>query len=336
MEKPDIINSLISGAIIFKIGKQNILFKPPSVEDKTFADFFSYEAYEECLFDGVWTNEDVELFLIENGYWSVKEEESIKQLKTNLENMSVDYLNSFYSEQSKEYIRKNIDSLYVKLGALSSRKYLLSDRTCEYVKSYAYASYIASKNCYLDGELCTQYNIHTLVDKISLATNKQSAALRRVSKSNEWRSLWIALKEKVFHNSPSSFTDLQNSLISWSCFYDRIYESMDKPAQEIIEDDIAIDGWYIKEGRKRKEEEKKRLAEEFLPDKMSNAGEIFIPAKNLSDIKNIMNLNDTQGIKKIQSLERDLAKNGTVDESNLTSTKQEVQMAFNNMNSRRK
>lgn len=336
MEKPDIINSLISGTIIFNIGKEQIMFKPPSAEDKTLADFFSYQVYEESVFDGVWTKEDAENFLIENDYWSEKKEESIKQLNINIDNMAVDYLNSFYSQSSKDYIKRNMGSLYGKLGVLISEKNCLYDKTCDYVRSYSYSCHIASTSCYSGKEKCSdRYNTHSLVDKINTVTNRQMGMLREVSKMNKWRGLWISLKEQVFDNPPSSFTDLQNSLISWSHFYDRVYESTDRPAQDIIEDDIAIDGWQIKEARKRKEEEKKRQAEEFLPKNMPNAGEVFIPAKNSSDIKQITNLNDQQGIRKIQSLDRDLTKYGSVEESQLTTTKEEIQMAFNGM-SRRK
>jgi len=40
MEKLDLVNAVISGIVILRIGKEYIYCKPPSAEDKTFADFF--------------------------------------------------------------------------------------------------------------------------------------------------------------------------------------------------------------------------------------------------------------------------------------------------------
>ena len=64
----------------------------------------------------------------------------------------------------------------------------------------------------------------------------------------------------------------------------------------------------------------------MLPEKMQNAGEIFIPAKNSKEVSDIMSLNDSYGISKIKSLRKDLKENSVIDESQLTSTRQELQM----------
>jgi len=63
----DYINSIISGIVVFKIGKEYVYVKPPSAQDKAFADFFSQEHYDEALMDGIWTQEDAEKHLISMG-----------------------------------------------------------------------------------------------------------------------------------------------------------------------------------------------------------------------------------------------------------------------------
>ena len=58
----------------------------------------------------------------------------------------------------------------------------------------------------------------------------------------------------------------------------------------------------------------------------NNAGEIFIPAGNAKEASDIMSLNSQEGLHKIKSLKRDLDREGAVEESQLTSTRRELQM----------
>ena len=140
------------------------------------------------------------------------------------------------------------------------------------------------------------------------------------------KSRTFPLKDKCFNNKRSTFTGFQLSIIGWSTYYEGVYQSMDRPSEDIIDDDIAIDGWSISQQRKRKEEDKKRQAEKMLPEKMSNAGEVFIPVRNRKEAEDVMNLNDGAGKAKIRSLKKDLQTQGSLSDSKLTSTRQQIQM----------
>lgn len=328
MEKLDLINTLISGIIIIRLGKEYIYCKPPSAEDKTFADFFSQEQYDDALIDGMWTQADAEQYLIEMGYWHEDSEKQFKQIEDNIENMKLDYFNHFYNSQTKEYIKKNIDKQTQRLMNLHELKYCFYDKTCEYIKSYAFHSYILSCASFLSNGVraCDKFPITKLVSRFRDQKYLISSRIREVSKSSSWKNNWFSLKYDVFDNKGSSLTELQLSLISWSSYYEGVYQSMDKPSDEIIDDDIAIDGWSIAERRKRKEEDKKRNAEKMLPENMSGAGEVFIPVKNKREALDVMTLNDGAGKAKLKSLKRDLETRGSLSDVDLTSTRQQVQM----------
>lgn len=60
----DYINTFVSGIVVLKIGRQYVYVKPSSAKDKTFADFFAQEQYDDALMDGIWTQKDVDDFLI--------------------------------------------------------------------------------------------------------------------------------------------------------------------------------------------------------------------------------------------------------------------------------
>ena len=62
---------------------------------------------------------------------------------------------------------------------------------------------------------------------------------------------------------------------------------------------------------------------------VGDAGEVFIPARNKKEVEDIYNLNNAQAKAKIKSLKSDLKKHGSVNESDLSSTRRELQMKSN-------
>lgn len=326
--KLDYINSLISGIVFFKIGKEYIHVKPPSAEDKAFADFFSQEQYDDALIDGIWTQEEAEQHLISMGYLPKEYSDKLEEIDKNIDNMKVDYFNHFYDSNAKDYIKRNITKQQDRHDELYAKRYVFYDKTCDYLKRYCFTSYLLQKYAFnQDNELCYKYySIQAIHNKYITVNNDIGSKIREIAKTNEWKNRWYSSKLNAFHNEPSSLTDMQLSIISWSTYYDGIFQSFDKPSDEIIEDDIALDGWSILEKRKRKKEEQQRNAEKMLPDNLKNSGEVFIPARTQKRAKDIMSLNESESLHKIRSLKQDLKENAIVNESDLTSTRRELQM----------
>lgn len=314
--------------VIFKLGREYIFVKPPSAEDKTFADFFSQEEYDDALLDGIWTQEDAEKHLISLGYLSEDNEKELTTIKENMDNMRVDYFNHFYDSSTKDYIKKNLEKQQQRHDEVYAKKYVFYDKTCEYLKKLSFTSYLLQKNAFIkDSDLAfNRYSIQMIYNKYMSTVNEIASKSRDIAKEIEWKNRWYSSKLQTFDNNISSLTDFQISVISWSTYYDGIYQSFDKPSEDIIEDDIALDGWSIIEKRKRKKEDKKKNAEKMLPENLRNAGEVFIPARNAKQASDIMSLNGPESMGKIRSLQNDLKDNQAVDEANLTSTRRELQM----------
>ena len=320
------INSIISGTIVFKIGRDYVYVSPFSAQDKTFADFFSQEVYDDAILDGIWTQKEAEEYLIEKGYWSDEYEKEIKSIEERLEQMKVDYFNHFYNSQTKKYIVKNIEKQKERQQNLHTKKYTFYDKTCEYLKQYCFNSYVLQKNSFfMDGGLAHEkISVQLIHSKYTSVLNDILSKIRDIVKNEKWKSRWYGLKEKSFSNT--ELTDFQLSAISWSIYYDGINQSIDRPSDEVIADDIALDGWSILQARKRKEEEKKKNAEKMLPKNISNANEVFIPARNQKEAEDIFNLNDGQGKARINSIRNDLQTHGSRTENQLSDTQRDLHM----------
>jgi hypothetical protein len=331
MKEQDYINTLLCGVIIFRLGKEYIFAKPASAEDKTFADFLSYEFYQDCILEGLPTEEEVK-------EWHSVDEDFIKTISDNLENMKVDYFNNFFNSSIKEYISKNIENQNKRIEEHLEQNNIFYDKTCEYLQSYCKYVHLLEKTLFLqDGTSASKkYSLTLLAGKYNLAVNDIQKRIRDTAKSYQWRNMWFGQKEQIFLNHPSTFTDIQNSLISWSHYYDSINESLERPSENIIQDNIALDGWAIVQQRKRASEEKERQVDSMLSDKTKSAGELFLPARNKEEVKEILDLNNQQGKAKLKSLSNDLKTKGSVSASQLTSTRQEIQMQANKQSSERR
>ncbi len=123
--------------------------------------------------------------------------------------------------------------------------------------------------------------------------------MRQIARSTEWRFRWTASKngENLFGRPISEWTEAQNFVVYWSEFYDSIYESYEKPADWIIEDDSACDAWVRDQNKKSgsgsggTSEDKNVYGHKRATKKLDHA-EQFIMVKR----------GDEQAVKKVQDM----------------------------------
>lgn len=327
MDSIPLINRLLSGIVVFNLKGVCVQVKPATVEDKTLADFYAQEVYNESLLDCSLTQSDVEDMLLQGGWWTKEEDKSVETMNKNLEQMKLDYYINFFKTDTREYIKKAIDTLDDKINKLFVKKYEFFDKTCEYVRDYSRLCFLIERSSFLldDTPAIQKLNLLNIVNK-SMQSSVKDCDIRSLSKQGVWRNIWASKDVGIFKNKACELTNEQLSLISWSRYYDSVYESMDRPSSEIIQDDIALDGWFIHQDRKRIEEEKKQEGEKLLSDKMSNAGEVFVPVKNQREQDNVLALNDGYGKAVLKSKKQQFQKGGSFKEGDLNHVRQEMQM----------
>jgi hypothetical protein len=147
-----------------------------------------------------------------------------------------------------------------------------------------------------------------------------------------WRAIWSVSKDPqaIFGATLSCLNDNQLSLLYWSKLYDSVSESMDAPASCVMKDPIAVDGWLVKQNKKREIEDRKNA----LPS--SNSGEVFVPITSRKEIKEVNNLNDSSGKQVLKSRAKDLAAKGELDERQFSHVKQEIGIRKNELSFRGK
>lgn len=306
------IDKLLSGKTIINIKGERVCISPPSLDIRHYAEIFSQEIYDRAFM------EDVPLFeeLLEITDWTDQDEKDLTiTLQNNLEQMKLDYYKRFYQESSKRLIKMSMNNVIEKIAELSQKKNKYYAFSCEHLRDYAYTSYIV--------EHCSdkQVNTETAVQLYNQEVPNQDK-IREFSKSAYWRTLWGSYteKSKIFGN-PECLTRPQVELISFTRMYDNVYQSMDCPDDEVIEDDIALDGWFIEQRRKREEESGKK-GKQVSP----NANEVFIPTGNKKDAQRVIDMNSTWGKGVIKSIGKDVKASNEVNDLNLSHVKQTINM----------
>lgn len=307
-----------------------LIVEPFTFEDHYLAEIYAEEEYEKAFSEEILTIEETMEFVIKEGWWSQEDDEILTKIPKNIEQMKLDYYNNFHSVTTKKYIKSNIDAQEKMYSEYFGRKMQLYSNTCEYLKNQARLIFLIERSLKNEKGMrvdSSKVNVLSLLNKYN-AEILGDEEIRDLAKGS-FRSIWAAHKgtHTLFENK--TLTDMQISLVNWCKIYDNVHESSDCPTEEVINDNIGLDGWFIHRHKKNEEEKKKNESESKLSGKIANAGEVFIKANSREDIDSIYNMNSFEGKRKIKMLERDLVKHGTVDDRNLSSVKQEVGMAAN-------
>jgi hypothetical protein len=116
----------------------------------------------------------------------------------------------------------------------------------------------------------------------------------------------------------------------FSQMYDNVSEHPDAPDDAVLEDDDALDGWFLIQKDKRKAEKSNQNMNTMLGID-PNAQEVFIPAQTPEDIQRIHDMNSVQG--KMIKAQRSAAiqKEGVLKEHQLPDRRREIIQAKNGL-----
>lgn len=320
---------ILSGKIFIKVNGSVLVIEPFSIDDRYMAEIISQEEYDQAFESGCLTEDETISILMDQGWWSGEDELQLIQIPKNIDQMKVDYYNNFHSESTKQYIKDNIKIQKNRFHELLVRKNYLYSYTCEYVKTITEQSFLVERSTFLKDGSRADFSLFP-VSKVLFKFNDEmlnDEEIRQVAKSPICRSSWVMFKNggKFFQNT--NYTEMQLSLVNWLMVYDSVYDSTECPNENVIADDIALDGWLIVRRKKYEEERKKGAGDKY--GKNSGCGEIFIPAHNKEDVEQIYNMNSHQAKRQVKLLEQDLDKKGSVDEKERSGVKENLGMLAN-------
>lgn len=298
-EREFFVAQIRSGDVVVKKDSLRLVIKPLTLSQSFEACEVYNDALSQAYVDGIMTQDEMEGWMRENGLWSKAEDNKIEGIKKDLEKLKVGIYDARLDVRLKEQIRRYIRAGENQLAKLLSTKHQFHQNTQEGVASAEKVAWSIRNSTYLNGQLYDFGGVQLsyIVDEWQGSTLSDTN-IRELARNEPWKSLWIireSSKTQLFSNSDGyELTYNQKNLIIWSQMYDNIQESMECPPKDVIDDDDMLDGWFIKQAKKREQERLTQELDSNVSDKIKNSAEVFLVADSDEDAERIESMNSAE------------------------------------------
>jgi len=333
---------IFCGYLVFTYNNERYTLKSATIDIKYEAQLLYNTIINDEKYND-WLREDnLDSLLIYLNLWTKDTNMIIKDLDKKIENSKADYYSNFKFTDKKNTIRKNLDSYKKQLSSILSKKDELYSNTLEGYANSLKNEFIIIHTLYKNNTLIfsnqNNTNNYVLFNNVVSELNKHSISLsdfKKLARSNIWRSYWNVSKNSIFNEQGNNITDDQRTMVGISQMYDRVYEHPECPADDIIEDDDALDGWMIVQRRKIEKDKKQQQVDSLNP-KLKNAQEVFLFANNKDEAQEIVGLNNMEGLSRMKSKIAHVNKFGLTEESQLPDVQVDLRSQLNQQIKNRK
>ena len=322
---------IIQGRLRYKVRDGLVLYIHAPTPDIIYESHDVYdEAYEDAYWKGIYVKQEIIPILLENNYWSPLDDREAERLQKEIEDQKIEAFKSFMNKKKLSHLKRHIFSLEKQWKLAFVKKTSLDHITCEGVAALAKTHWIVSKTArFSDGRLYDWKEASIPVVTNYLAVNAIDPEMyRSIARSEGWRGIWGAGKGTDIFGVPySQITQEQARLCSYSRMYDNVAEHHESPSQEIVEDDICLDGWFISQDRKMKAEKKKNQADGMISnDKIRNSGEVFVMAQDKENAEEIYDMNNPLARGTLRQREAQIEGAENMNFKDLHDVKQDIQV----------
>jgi hypothetical protein len=318
-------------------GGINLVIKPLTIDQSVEACQVYNNAYHQGYVDGMMNEEEMNLWMQENGLWTTEDDEKVEGFKKDLERLKVEIYNARNNTQLKDRIRLYLRAGESQLALHLSKKHTYYQNTREGIAAAEKVAWIVKNSTYKDDKLY-DFNELSLTYVVEEWQNSflGDTKSRELARTEPWKSLWVVrenTKIKLFNNpEDTELTHNQKNLIIWSQMYDNIQESLECPSKDVIEDDDMLDGWFIIQAKKREQEKAEQdLNNNTKNDKIKNASEVFVMTSDKKDADKVNSMNNihAENIKR-QRLAM-IQKRGAVNQHDFADERLNIQMQQTNL-----
>ncbi len=318
-----------------------IIIKSLSLKDKNFVDFVYEEYLKEAEAEGVPTKLELHHELKLKGLWSENEDKKIKTLRERVLIIQKDIKGIVKGSRAHRITDALLGSLKNQLADLLVRRRSLFAMSREDYAEENKNGAVVFGSTYNDDD--TKYwptyesflnekdgvFIENIVNEMNKGDSLSVKQIRCIARSPIWRFRWSAGKShgRLFSTHLLDLNINQQSLVYWSQVYDSVYDSHERPDDDIIDDDDKLDKWFESREKERKKEKAldgKNVKGVKLSSRISQHGEIFVVANpemnpDAPKIQDIEGLNP-EYVRKFKQKEQELIKKkGTINEKDLRS-----------------
>ncbi len=316
-----------------------LVLRNPTPREKARAAHIYSREFAKAKIKGLPEEDQAIVDYIMIGQWSIEQEEQIEGIREDIHKIKRGLLDLLFKvkqlEQARTLLRRAEQALLERI--LKRQKLLTSTAESHALmvsQRYLIGQITRLENgdrFWLSDEIFDDSESFTLIDNLCVIFFKTSrisvGAMRCIAKSQYWRSIWMASQKSgdLFGKPTSQLSENQRELVNWSCVYDNVYESYERPEKDIIEDDDLLDSWFIRQGEKIEDKCKKHSGDRAASQSKRKGGrnEQFIFADEEGANK-VYGMNDAVARKNIQIKQRLVAEQESIKEQHMPDSQQEM------------
>lgn len=333
MDKRDIeraIDKILWGKSIVFIDPDHYILRSLTIKETNYVDYLYDRELRRGIDAGIPTEDEVKTINMKMGLWSPEQDEKIEALKRAKKQAQSRIMDFQYFKTKKKKEERKLAEINREIERLLSLKESLFTNTAENRAEEIKRRYMVFMSTEtMEEEKCWKTERDFLNETnndliFCLATeyvnnNLYSVKdLRQIARSPLWRFRWSMAKTgtDLFGKPISEWAETQNMLVYWSQYYDFIFESPDRPADHVLEDDDACDAWVERQSKKIKSGQNKdtNMFGTKKAKTTKDHQEQFIMAGDKESVEEIQSLNDETARMKWIRDNRIIRKEGNISE----------------------
>lgn len=308
-----VLYRILSGCLrcpLYYLNREAIyLVKNPTVEQRYIAEEIYEEIYRRCELNGMWTSEDQLEWLTKKGKWNPEKDVLIESLKKEIKNFKHTLYLQFNKKSQRKSIKEAIKIAKNNIISLFNLKSGSPQLTCEGQAGIAKLRYLVGCSVYDENHhplfnhkgFWEVNNNCDILDKIVTYYNENKLGeteYREIARCEAWRPIWTCRKVgNVLLGDVITWTEEQRTLAYWSIIYDNVYEHSECPSDDIINDDDALDGFFIQQNIEKEKATSEKKRENFSQnEKIRGADQVFQMVESLEELQEVEALNDEEAL----------------------------------------
>jgi hypothetical protein len=270
-------------------------------------------------------DEATELLSLTNKWSDSKQKEIEVEIPKLLENLKIQIYFSLLNKQNDyQTIKGKISKLKSYLLKLLSDKHSYDEYTIEGIARKEKTLFLLQKGIKgLDIE-------PSFLLSAFYSAQLNDSDYRKIARSNEWHLKLKAMKNGC-HIFSKYLTEEQEELIRWSNVYSNLYEMEEPPSKEIIEDDDALDGFFLVKNMETKDKTVLAEIEARYSAKGKTYNELYLPAANMEQARRNDMLNTTEARRIKEARFKQIQEQGVVAEKDFADQRNSIMMAKNSL-----
>lgn len=299
MNQDKILYRILLGYYYIYIDNIEYKVKYPTLDIKYRGEILYDNIIEENKFDKrLLTEEEIIKYLENNDIWKKSDQENLDKCKKILDDSKIELYINYSNEKTRKNLKDQISDIKKDINKLLNKKnsmnYLGINEHALSVKNefiimntiYDNNNNLVFNNPYMD--TYEHQKLQSFIREI-IDHSLEIDTIRKIAKSETWRSTVACIN---IQKNINELNDDYKYLISLYKMYDNVRQHPDCPSEDIINDDDALDGWFLHTNKKAEKEKKKNAILNKLGGNTKNAGEVFVMTDDIQETKDIYDLND--------------------------------------------